>query len=94
MLLVHGRCREQLVGNVRVDLRRARADHVVHSRRLVLARRVALVQLARQLHVLRPDVGDGQPAHLVAVDDVHRAPVGQLGNHEPRELAQRALVVE
>ena len=51
-------------------------------------------QLLGQLGLRRVGVRDGHALEPVVADDVDRAPVRELGHREPRDAAERLLVVE
>lgn len=86
---------EQLVGNLGEELRPARADDVGDAVRSIRIGRIPLPQLVRPAHLLGVHVRHGQPAErTVLLDHVDRAPVGEAGDRERRDVGQRRLVVQ
>ena len=94
MLLVAGALLEQLVGDPRVELGVAGADHVREPGRLVRVRRIALPQLLREPDLRRVGVRHGDAADAALVGEVHRAPVADLGDRDRREALKRRVEVE
>ena len=82
------------------QLRPAGAEHLRHAERRVGIVRVALLELLRQLHLRRIDVGHGEPLDgsalpsVVLDHHVDGAPVGEAGHGELRHLLQRGAIVD
>ena len=95
MILVARHLRDDRVGNFLHDLGLAGARHLGRAEGSIGVRRVTAVELERQAHLRGIGVLDGQPAQgTVRLHHVDRAPVREAGNGEPRDLVQRALVID
>ena len=92
---VAGRLDEELVRNVRGQLRLASSDHVRDAHRCVGIDGILLGQLVRPLDLLRVGVGDREPFDRApGADEVDRAPVRELRHRERRDVRQCLFVVE
>ena len=92
---VRRRLAQQLGGNLREELRLLRSDDVGDAVLRIRVGRIPLRQIVRPPHLLRVDVGDGEPFDRpVLGDDVDRAPVCEVRDSEGREICERGFVVE
>ena len=71
--------------DLRVELGAAATDHRGRAGRRVGVGRVALLQLTRPADLLGIDVGDRD---LALIGELHRAPVGQPGHGQARDLLE------
>jgi hypothetical protein len=95
VLVVAAAGHEQLVGDPGHPLGLARPQHLVAAVRRLGVLGVARVELVREGHHLRVGVADGQPVQAaVRAHEVERAPVGERGHREGRDLPERGLDVE
>ena len=94
--LVRERLDEHLVGDLGIELRLLRPDHVRHAlRRVGIRRRHRCGQLLGKPNLGRVGVRGGEPLNRPVVGDhVDRAPVGERRDDELRDVRQRHLVVE
>jgi hypothetical protein len=76
------------------QLGHAAADHLGHAGAVAHLGRVAAGQLAGVRDPRGVDVGDRDLAQLVAVEQVHRAPVGDVRDRQPGDAGERDLEVE
>ena len=90
-----GRLDEHLLGNRGRQFGRSAAQNRVGANGIGLLRGPPTLELCDETDLVRIDVRDRDPLQPGTVDgDVHDAPVGQVGNGEPRDRAQRRLIVE
>ena len=96
MLLVLGRLDDQLVGDVRPQLRLAGGEHLVQPAVGARLGRVAIGELLRQRDLRRVDVLDRHALRLerAVAGEVDAAPVGHAGDGQLGDRGQRRLVVE
>jgi hypothetical protein len=95
VLLVDRRRDEELVGNVVVEDRLARAHHA--SKALLGVELLGLegAQARGHLELARIDVRDGDLFALaLVVEQIDPAPVGDLRHRQPGDVAKRLLVVQ
>ena len=95
MLLVLRAGAQHLLGDLRIELGLAGADHVVHADLRVRVGRVALADVDRPLAHARVRVSERLPLDAAGVGgEVHRAPVGDLRDHHVRDLHEQLVQVE
>ena len=96
MLLVLGRLDDQLVGDVRPQLRLAGGEHLVQPAVGARLGGVAIGELLRQRDLRRVDVLDRHALRLerAVAGEVDAAPVGHAGDGQLGDRGQRRLVVE
>ena len=85
---------EHLVADLAVQLGGAAAQHAVDARARAGVGRVALLDVARELHPRRVDVLDRDALDAIPAGEVDRAPVGDLRDREAGDRPQRRLVLE
>ena len=85
---------QHLVGDDAYQLRLPGAQHHRDAVVGVGIDRVTLERFAHQLGPGRVAMGPGHQLDAVGAEDLHRAPVGELGNGELRDALERGAVVD